>query len=318
MSLLNFVGCANQVRSLSSTSRQKNSDSHIPHPGEAERVLKKSSLQDECSEDEESKAPVLKDKNKIKSLQTSIHKNLLRLFHKLKSAKPGSVIPDRKEFTNFAAQSNPDSNNPGVSTGVPLSKVRDGIKNASQFQDLNTTTTLKAIDKLVSVVLPNSTAGGNNSSSRDTDSEGGSGSAMDPTDLSKGKTDPYAAIAAGPDHPKLPPDLKISPGGAEGEAPPVVPVGMSDDSKAGPESDEGPHPQSPDGEKRSKRTFYVCLLSSLAKKTFLLLKKVNAMNLIAVVSTISIVMESTLPEVRITLSLLSKCSYREPFKLYSK
>lgn len=243
------------MRSLSSKSRQKGSDSHIPHPGEAERVVKKSSLQDDCSEDEESKAPALKDKNKIKSLQTSIHKNLLRLFHKLKSTKPGSVIPDRKEFTNFAAQSNPDSNHPGVSTGVPLSKVRDGIKNATKFKDLNATTTLKAIDKLVSAVLPNTTAGGNNSFSSDTDTEGGSGSAMEPADLSKGKTDPYAAIAAGPDHPKLPPDLKISPGGAEGEAPPVVPVGMSDDNKAGPESDEGPHPQSPDGEKSRRNLF---------------------------------------------------------------
>lgn len=253
ISSLNFIGCANQVRSLSIKSHQKSIDSHIPHPGEAERVLKKSSLQDDCSEDEEGKAPVLKDKNKIKSLQTSIHKNLLRLFHKLKSAKPGSVIPDRKEFTNFAAQSTPDNSNPGVSTGVPLSKVRDGIKNASQLKDLNATTTLKAIDKLVSAVLPNTTAGGNNSFSSDT--EAGSGSAMEPVDLSKGKTDPYAAIAAGPDHPKLPPDLKISPGGAEGEAPPVVPVGMSDDNKAGPESDEGPHPQSPDGEKSQRNLF---------------------------------------------------------------
>lgn len=164
------------------------------------------------------------------------------------------MIPDRKEFTNFAAQSNSD--NPGVSTGVPLSKVRDGIKNVSQFQDLNATTTLKAIDKLVSAVLPNTTAGGNNSLSSDTDSDGGSGSAMDPADLlNKGKTDPYAAIAAGPDHPKLPPDLKISPGGAEGETPPIVPVGMSDDNKSGPESDEGPHPQSPDGEMSQQNLF---------------------------------------------------------------
>ena len=214
----------------------------------------------------------MKDKSKIKSLQTSIHKNLLRLFHKLKSAKPGSVIPDRKEFTNFAAQSNSDSNNPGVSTGVPLSKVRDGIKNASHFKDLNATTTLKAIDKLVSAVLPNITAGGNNSIASDTDSEGGSGSGMEPSDASKGKTDPYAAIAAGPDHPKLPPDLKISPGGAEGEAPPVLPVGMSDD-KAGPESDQGPHPQSPDGEKSQRNLFNMLPKQLSYKTTFLLLTK---------------------------------------------
>lgn len=255
MSLFQFLGCANQVRSLSGKSHQKSSDSHIPHPDDAERVLKKSSLQDDCVEGEENNAPVLKDKSKIKSLQTSIHKNLLRLFHKLKTAKPGSVSPDRKEFTNFASQLNQgskldSSNNAGVSTGVPLSKVRDGIKNASQFQDLNTTSTLKAIDKLVSAVLPNTTSG-NISSSHDThleDSEGGSGSGVDPKAFDKGKTDPYAAIAAGPDHPKLPPDLKISPGGAEGEAPPVVPVGMSDDGKSGPGSDAEPHPQSPDGE----------------------------------------------------------------------
>lgn len=166
------------------------------------------------------------------------------------------MIPDRKEFTNFASQANQgstsDSNsNAGVSTGVPLSKVRDGIKNANQFQDFNTTPALKAIDKLVSAVLANTTTGGNISSSKEThleDQEGGSGSGIDPKNF-KGKTDPYAAIAAGPDHPKLPPDLKISPGGAEGEAPPVVPVGMSDDSKSAPGSDAGPHPQNPDGTK---------------------------------------------------------------------
>lgn len=183
------------------------------------------------------------------------------------------MIPDRKEFTNFAAQSNSDSNNPGVSTGVPLSKVRDGIKNASHFKDLNATTTLKAIDKLVSAVLPNITAGGNNSMSNDTDSEGGSGSAMEPSDVSKGKTDPYAAIAAGPDHPKLPPDLKISPGGAEGEAPPVLPVGMSDDNKGGPESDEGPHPQSPDGKKSQRNLFEMFPKQLYYKNTFPSLKK---------------------------------------------
>lgn len=279
MPLFHFVGCANQVRSLSGKSHQKSSDSHIPHPGDAERVLKKSSLQDDCSEDEENNAPVVKDKSKIKSLQTSIHKNLLRLFHKLKTAKPGSVIPDRKEFTNFASQLNQgnklDISNNAVSTGVPLSKVRDGIKNASQFQDLNTTSTLKAIDKLVSAVLPNTTTGGNISSSTDShleDSEGGSGSGMDPKTFNKGKTDPYAAIAAGPDHPKLPPDLKISPGGAEGEAPPVVPVGMSDDSKSGPGSDVGPHPQSPDGEKSEMSTF-LCFSFDLQQNTFPITKK---------------------------------------------
>ena len=219
------------------------------------------------------------------------------------------MIPDRKEFTNFAAKSNPDSNNPGVSTGVPLSKVRDGIKNASQLKDLNATTTLKAIDKLVSAVLPNNTASANNPLSSDTDSEGGSGSAMEPAmDLSKGKTDPYAAIAAGPDHPKLPPDLKISPGGAEGEAPPVVPVGMSDDNKAGPESDEGPHPQSPDGEKSLRNLLKLFFLSSLTAKPFLLHKKSKSNDLIAVLITIS--MESTFfSEEGIALTLFSKCSY---------
>lgn len=178
---------------------------------------------------------------------------MLRLFHKLKSAKPGSVMPDRKEFTNFASQPNPDnkpdsSNNAGVATGVPLSKVRDGIKNASQFQDVNTTSALNAIDKLVSAVLPNGTDNSSSSDKHLEDSEGGSGSAMDPKEFNKGKTDPYAAIAAGPDHPKLPPDLKISPGGAEGDVPPIVPVGLSDDSKVGGGNDEGPHPQTPDGE----------------------------------------------------------------------
>ena len=159
-------------------------------------------------------------------------------------------MPDRKEFTNFNLQPNPETSkadDSGVSTGVPLSKVRDGIKNASQFQDLNTTSALKAIDKLVSAVLPNATAAGKNSSTHLEDSDGESGSATDPKVNYTGKTDPYAAIAAGPDHPKLPPDLKISPGGAEGEAPPIVPVGMSDDSKGGEGDNGGPHRQSPDG-----------------------------------------------------------------------
>ena len=149
-------------------------------------------------------------------------------------------MPDRKEFTNFQIKPSPDAHkvdDAGVSTGVPLSKVRDGIKSISQFKDINTTSALKALDKLVSGVLPNVTAAaGKNSSTNGSqlgDSEGGSGSAMDPKENDQSKTDPYAAIAAGPDHPKLPPDLKISPGGAEGEAPPVVPVGMSDDSKGG-------------------------------------------------------------------------------------
>lgn len=232
----NSLGCINQVRSLKS--HQKSIDSHIPHLTETEAALEKSSVNEDCEEDEESGASPIKEKTKIKSLQTSIHKNLLKLFHKLKGAKPGSVMPDRKEFTNFQIKPNPDKvDDTGVSTGVPLSKVRDGIKNVSQFQDFNTTSALKAIDKLVSGVLPNVTAAAAKKlSSNDTqlgDSEGGSGSAMDPKENDQGKTDPYAAIAAGPDHPKLPPDLKIAPGGAEGEAPPVVPVGLSDDSKGG-------------------------------------------------------------------------------------
>ena len=236
--LLILIGCANQVRSLSSNSHHKGED--------AEKVLKKSSVQGDCQDDEDNSAPVVKDKNKIKRLQTSIHKNLLKLFHKLKSAKPGIVMPDRKEFTNFATQPN-DNTDKRVSTGVPLSKVRDGIKNASQFQDMNSTSTLKALDKLVDTVLPNASAVLNNSNDKHRDdSEGGSGSAMDPKEFNKGKTDPYAAIAAGPDHPKLPPDLKITSAGADGEAPPVVPVGMSDESKGGGGNAEG-HAPTPEG-----------------------------------------------------------------------
>ena len=232
-----FAGCANQVRSLSSKAHKK-SDS--PSGEEAGKVLKKSSLEDDCQDDD--------DKTKIKSLQTSIHRNLLKLFHKLKSAKPGSVMPDRKEFTNFPKQ--PDSSGKPdnqVSTGVPLSKVRDGIKNASQFQDMNSTSTLNALDKLVDTVLPNVSSVLNTSNNKHlVDSEGGSGSGMDPKELNKGKTDPYAAIAAGPDHPKLPPDLKITPG-SDGDAPPVVPVGMSDDSKGGGGGNDEGHSPTPEG-----------------------------------------------------------------------
>ena len=240
-----YLGCANKGPGLSSKSKQENIDSHIPRAAyNAEKELQKSSSQDDdCQDDEDSST---KDKTKIRSLQTSIHKNLLRLFHKLKSAKPGSVMPDRKEFTNFASEPNqngkPDNQ---VSTGVPLSKVRDGIKNASQLQDMNSTSTLKAVDKLVDAVLPNVSSALNNSNGKhDDDSEGGSGSAMDPKQFHKGKTDPYAAIAAGPDHPKLPPDLKITQSGSDGEAPPVVPVGMSDDSKGGRGNDEDHSPSS--------------------------------------------------------------------------
>lgn len=238
-----IVGCANQVRSKTYRSNQKN-----PHRGDhTVKILKKSSLQDDdCQNDQESST---KDKNKIKILQTSIHKNLLKLFHKLKNAKSGSVMPDRKEFTNFASQLN-QNGKPGdhLSTGVPLSKVRDGIKNASHFQDMNNTSTLKALDKLVDTVLPNmSTVLNKSNEKQGDDSDGGSGSAMDPKEFSKSKTDPYAAIAAGPDHPKLPPDLKISPG-SDGEAPPVVPVGMSDESgKGGGGNAEGHAPPTPEG-----------------------------------------------------------------------
>lgn len=232
-------GCAKSVRSFSSKSHQKSL------PGDVVvKVVKKSSLQDDCENDEDSSSLPGRDTNKIKNLQTSIHKNLLKLFHKLKSTKPGSVMPDRKEFTNFAAQINQIGKPDGkVSTGVPLSKVRDGIKNASQFQDMNRTSTLKALDHLVDAVLPNISAGLNNSNNQSVDdSEGGSGSAMEPKEHNKNISDPYAAIAAGPDHPKLPPDLKITPGGSDGEAPPVVPVGMSDDSKSGGGDDDAKAP----------------------------------------------------------------------------
>ena len=239
------LGCANKGPGLSSKSKQKNIHSHIPHPAyNAGKELQKSSSQnDDCDNDEDNST---KDKSKIRSLQTSIHKNLLRLFHKLKSAKPGSVMPDRKEFTNFGSDPNQsDKPDNQVSTGIPLSKVRDGIKNVSQFQDMNSTSTLKAVDKLVDTVLPNVSSALNNSNSKhDDDSEEGSGSAMDPKQFQKGKTDPYAAIAAGPDHPKLPPDLKITSPGTDGEAPSVVPMGMSDESKSGGGNNEGHSPSS--------------------------------------------------------------------------
>ena len=213
-----LLGCKNQVRSLSSKNHPKDIDSHIPHPGEG------------CQNEDTN----TKDKNKIKSLQTSIHKNLLKLFHKLKDAKPGSVMPDRKEFTNFETQpGGSDLKNKQVSTGVPLSKVRDGIRNAPQSQDIsNGAPTLNAIDKVVDKVLPNMSAVLNNSDKKQHAdlSEDGSGYDMESKQVQKSSKDPYAAIAAGPDHPKLPPDLKIAPG-SEGEAPSVVPVGMSDEGK---------------------------------------------------------------------------------------
>ena len=225
--------------------------------------MKRSSLKEGCEDDEENRPQVTREKNKIKRLQTSIHKNLIKLFHKLKSAKPGSVMPDRKEFTNFAepANQNGKSGN-AVSTGIPLSKVRDGINNITQFQDMNNTSTLKALDKLVGAVLPNMSSLLNNSNpQRADDADGGSGSGTEPNELQKNKSDPYAAIAAGPDHPKLPPDLKITPGGgSDGEAPPVVPVGMSDDSKTGGTNDEGNGPTPEGNHEYSSNIFFTFTL----------------------------------------------------------
>ena len=243
---LHLVGCKNEVRSLSSKKAARDVGSHISHPAEnTENVLKKSSLQeDDCQDDDKN----TKDKNKIKRLQTSIHKNLLKLFHKLKQAKPSSMMPDRKEFTNFASQHSSDSNSDNqVSTGVPLSKVRDGIGNASQSQDMNSgsVSALNDLNKVVDKVLPNVSTAFNNSSKKADDSEGGSGSDIDAGQNSKGSKDPYAAIAAGPDHPRLPPDLKISPG-SEGEGPPVVPVGMSNEGKSGEDSNNA-HAPTPEG-----------------------------------------------------------------------
>ncbi|KAJ7386765.1 hypothetical protein OS493_006790 [Desmophyllum pertusum] len=108
----------------------------------------------------------------------------------------------RKNLTNQAAtlsMPNPDNkpdsiNNAGVATGVPLSKVRDGIKNASQFQDVNTTSALNAIDKLVSAVLPNGTDNSSSSDKHLEDSEGGSGSAMDPKEFNKVKQIPMRLL----------------------------------------------------------------------------------------------------------------------------
>lgn len=233
---------------MSSKKPARDIDSHIPHPAEnTENVLKKSSLQeDDCQDDDKN----TKDKSKIKRLQTSIHKNLIKLFHKLKEAKPSSVMPDRKEFTNFASQHSSDSKSDNqVSKGVPLSKVRDGIGNASQFQDMNSSSvsTLNELDKVVDRVLPNVSAVLNNSSKKADDSDGGSGSDVDPKQDPKGGKDPYAAIAAGPDHPRLPPDLKISPG-SEGEGPPVVPVGMSNEGKSG-EGGNNAHAPTPEGKR---------------------------------------------------------------------
>lgn len=254
LTIFNFpTGCINSVRSSTS----KPNKISLDPDDEVVTALKRSSLKEGCDDDEENRPQVTREKNKIKSLQTSIHKNLIKLFHKLKSAKPGSVMPDRKEFTNFAepANQNGKSGN-AVSTGIPLSKVRDGIKNISQFQDMNNTSTLKALDKLVGAVLPNMSSLQNNSNpQRADDADGGSGSGTEPNELQKNKSDPYAAIAAGPDHPRLPPDLKITPGGgSDGETPPVVPVGMSDDSKTGGRADEG-HGPTPEGNHKYLSSF---------------------------------------------------------------
>ena len=278
-----FEGCNKEVRILESKSR-RSADARIPHPNDdVNRAKGKASLEDDCEDDTAKGAPLLKEKIKIKSLQKSIHKNLLKLFHKLKTSQPGMVMPDRKEYTNFAAQmpmsearvklttlspvvrqttesiskqapqgdvakTNSSNESNKVSTGVPLSKTRDDLKNVTG--DGNATSALNSMNKLVNTVLPNVTSSQHNTSTNASQMEAfddGSGSGMEPTKLPKEKSDPYAAIAAGPDHPKLPPDLKIPAGGSEAEEPPVVGVGVSGGSKSDGEKDGAQNPAGEEG-----------------------------------------------------------------------
>ena len=243
-------------------------------------LRKKSSVEEnsDCREaapaDTSTEAEVDEQKEKIKDLQTKIHKNLLKLFHRIKQKKMQEMAGDRKDLGNLDdpgktanmvsdkvvslpfvtgvlkelhktksqdSEPNAPQNSANSTEQKAPAKSDEGLlealKSAPNPQNSSGSSPLKALDKVVSHLLQNSSEGNqqkaelqdalkqaNKTGQNEEEPKQANQTELkedEPKeDESEASKDPYAAIAAGPDHPKLPPAVK-APDNEDTVAPPI-------------------------------------------------------------------------------------------------